>query len=341
MNEIQAKFDYTEVAPDIADKLHKHEATIKGIQSKAIFEIGTELQAAHDELANYHGGTFYSWCESIGIGIGTVKNIMNYHELVSKNFTNRTMLEELPKSLVYAAAKPSAPPELTQKVLDGEITTHKQWQKERKALQDRVEQAEARAEQAEQENATLTEQYNAQAKELQDLRDNPTVVETPADPRLEAELAEEKQKRSEEKQKRIEAEQQIAWLKQNPPEPKDYRANKRRIEELERDVATYKAHEEGLTLQQKAMIDEEVAKYKNTASEEIHKSMRIMDLIVAVRNLPKNMEVADYAESHIRQEVGGEAHARADIEKMVIDMKVICEELDKYLHKERKLQVVK
>ena len=141
--ELHKKFDVAEVTTEVADKLRKHELTIKGIQSKAIYEIGEELKAAHDELANHNGGIFYAWCESIGIGVGTVKNIMNYHQMVSKNFTNRTMLEELPKSLVYAAAKPSAPAELTQKVLDGEITTHKQWQEEMKAMKERAEQADS------------------------------------------------------------------------------------------------------------------------------------------------------------------------------------------------------
>lgn len=56
--EIQHKFDCNEVAPDVMKSLDRHAATIQGIQSKAIYDIGEELQAAHDELADYHGGTF-------------------------------------------------------------------------------------------------------------------------------------------------------------------------------------------------------------------------------------------------------------------------------------------
>lgn len=214
MNEIVAKFDYAEVAPDVADKLHKHEMTIKGIQSKAIFEIGAELQAAHDELANYRNGSFFSWCESIGIKSTSAKNIMAYHDFISQNLTNKEMLEALPKSLIYEASMKSAPAELTQKVLDGEITTHNQWQKEKEAMQKRLAEAEEQAEQAKNEafaaandrrraelraeqversNETLRNQCDAQAKEIQELKDNPTVVETPADPeyiaKLEAEAA--------------------------------------------------------------------------------------------------------------------------------------------------------
>lgn len=335
MNEIQAKFDYAKVGSDVAEELRKHEVAIRAVQAKAIYEIGSKLQAAHELLAKNRYGNFYSWCSTyLGLSSTTVDNFIHGYKLIAQNLGKRDMLEELPKSLLYAAGAESAPPELTQKVLDGEITTHKQWQKEKKALEAEKKQlesdkrqAEARAEQAEQE--------------LQDLRDNPTVVETPADPRLEAELAEEKQKRSEEKQKRIEAEQQIAWLKQNPPEPKDYRETKRRNEDLQKENAMYRAHEEGFTLNEKAQVDEKYAKYKNTVSDEIEKSKRIINLIGAVRELPKSLEIADYVECYIRQHSGAEALTRAEVEKMMIDLQVIHDELDRYINKSGRLQVVK
>lgn len=121
-NEIQP-FNYGEVDNVTREKLKRHEAAIKGIQSKAVYEIGEELQAVHDELANHNGGTFYAWCESIGIGRDTVKRILNYHAFVSANCTNRDILESLPKSLVYEAARPSAPKALKDGVINGDIRT--------------------------------------------------------------------------------------------------------------------------------------------------------------------------------------------------------------------------
>lgn len=212
MNEVVAKFNYAEVAPDVADKLHKHEMTIKGIQSKAIFEIGAELQAAHDELANFRNGTFYRWCESIGINSASAQRMMQYHEFICTNCTNKELLESLPKSLMYEVTKKSAPAELTQKVLDGEITTHMQWQEEKKAMQDRLAEAEEqakqakdeafvatndkrraelRAEQMEKSNESLRNKCDAQAQEIQELKDNPVVVETPANPEYIAQLKDE------------------------------------------------------------------------------------------------------------------------------------------------------
>jgi len=275
--ELHKKFDVAEVTTEVADKLRKHELTIKGIQSKAIYEIGEELKAAHDELANHNGGIFYAWCESIGIGVGTVKNIMNYHQMVSKNFTNRTMLEELPKSLVYAAAKPSAPAELTQKVLDGEITTHKQWQEEMKAMKERAEQAERakeeaerRAEQAEQANEALTVQFDEQAEQLQDLRNNPQVVEVPT-------------------------------------EPSDYQTLKLDVESLQRGndnlkrrLAEAQAHIEGMSLQQKAEEDAEFAEYIKTKHQEADSADTFERAISKLDLLPDNeAEVKEYCRCYL------------------------------------------
>lgn len=149
--EIQKKFEYTEVSDDIGASLRKHEATIRGIQSKAIYDIGEELQAAHDELASHRNGIFYAWCESIGITVDTAKRILRYHDFISANCTNKEILESLPKTLIYEASKKSAPTELKQGVLNGDITTLKEY----KALKAELEaEKKARAD-AENRNAEL------------------------------------------------------------------------------------------------------------------------------------------------------------------------------------------
>ena len=52
---VQKKFDYAEVSADLGASLRKHEATIRGIQSKAIYDIGEELAAARDEMSGTAG----------------------------------------------------------------------------------------------------------------------------------------------------------------------------------------------------------------------------------------------------------------------------------------------
>lgn len=275
--ELHKKFDVAEVTTEIADKLRKHELTIKGIQSKAIYEIGEELKAAQQELANHRNGMFYAWCESIGMKITSVKNILGYHDFISQNLTNKDILETLPKSLIYEAGKKSAPAELTQKVLDGEITTHKQWQEEMKAMKERAEQAERakeqaerRAEQAEQANEALNEQYNEQAEQLQDLRNNPQVVEVPT-------------------------------------EPSDYQTLKLDVESLtstnerlRRELAKAQAHQEGKSLQQKAEEDAEFAEYIKTKHQEADAADTFDRAISKLDMLPDDLpEVKEYCRCYL------------------------------------------
>ena len=275
--ELHKKFDVAEVTTEVADKLRKHELTIKGIQSKAIYEIGEELKAAQQELANHRNGMFYAWCESIGMKITSVKNILGYHDFISQNLTNKDILETLPKSLVYEAGKKSAPAELTQKVLDGEITTHKQWQEELKAMKERAEQAERakeeaerRAEQAEQANEALTVQFDEQAEQLQDLRNNPQVVEVPT-------------------------------------EPSDYQTLKLDVESLQRGndnlkrrLAEAQAHIEGMSLQQKAEEDAEFAEYIKTKHQEADSADTFERAISKLDLLPDNeAEVKEYCRCYL------------------------------------------
>ncbi|WP_302297025.1 hypothetical protein [Mitsuokella multacida] len=175
--EVQKKFDRNEVALDVMAKLDRHAATIQGIQSKAIFDIGEELQAAHDELANHRTGIFYAWCESIGIKPDTVKNILNYHRFIGENFTNKKMLEELPKSLIYQVSKKSAPAELKQGVLNGDITTLKEYKELKAQLEEEKELRKIaennansfgkRAEMAETDKQNLKQKIRAQEADIE------------------------------------------------------------------------------------------------------------------------------------------------------------------------------
>ena len=92
--------------------------------------------------------TFGRWCESIGLNRKAAERLLQ----VSKLFDNSTpreqkILEELGPSLLYAAAKPSAPAELVQAVKDGDITTAKEFRE----LEAQLKAERAAREKAEQE----------------------------------------------------------------------------------------------------------------------------------------------------------------------------------------------
>lgn len=137
-------FDYTGLDAQTVQDLHLAEREFAG--GKRMAEIGLRRMAdgvaiAHDALCGScdimsqlkHGNrgeaSFGRWCESVGLNRKAAERLLQ----VSKLFDNSSprqqkALEELGPTLLYAAAKPSAPAELVQAVKDGDITTHKQYQ---------------------------------------------------------------------------------------------------------------------------------------------------------------------------------------------------------------------
>lgn len=191
-------FDYTGLDDQTVQDLHLAEREVAS--GKRMAEIGLRRMAdgvaiAHDALCgacdnlsqahnNQHSEkTFGRWCESVGLNRKAAERLLQ----VSKLFDNSTpreekVLEELGPSLLYAAAKPSAPAELVQAVKDGDITTHKQYQdalaeiRARDAkINDLLEMSEAadrRAEEAERKRKEANEGYAAVMETLRQAQED-------------------------------------------------------------------------------------------------------------------------------------------------------------------------
>lgn len=171
-------FDYTGLDAQTVQDLHLAEREFAG--GKRMAEIGLRRMAdgvaiAHDALCGTDAtlcrngdGTFTApektfgrWCESVGLNRKAAERLLQ----VSKLFDNSSprqqkALEELGPTLLYAAAKPSAPAELVRAVKDGDITTHKQYQD----LLARYDAEKAAREKAEKAAKAMTECYNAAHK---------------------------------------------------------------------------------------------------------------------------------------------------------------------------------
>lgn len=132
-------FDYSGLDDQTVADLHLAEREYSS--GKKMAEMGLRRMAdavaiAHDVLvANCEGhnqhseDTFSAWCQSIGLKKDSAYRMLQVAKLMdSSTPREEKVLEELSPSLLYAAAKPSAPAELVQAVKDGEITTHKQYQ---------------------------------------------------------------------------------------------------------------------------------------------------------------------------------------------------------------------
>lgn len=187
-----AAFDYSSLDQRTADALHAAERIILEARKAFWVEAAKAVAIAREALCgvaticrnsehgtedatncrilrgnNQHSDkTFGAWCASLGITRKTAERLLQIHALLSASTAEeRATLEAAGPSLLYAAAKPSAPPELVAAVKSGDITTHKEYQellaryKQEKALR---KQAEAEASQAANEAAEYSHEAGRQ-----------------------------------------------------------------------------------------------------------------------------------------------------------------------------------
>ena len=135
-------FDYTGLDRPTVDALHWAEREICEARRDYVAKLAQAVYIAHDALCgggcdklsqahnNQHSEkTFGAWCTHVGISRKTGERLLQVAGLLNgATPEEQAVLEAANPSLLYAAAKPSAPAQLVQGVKDGDITTHKQYQ---------------------------------------------------------------------------------------------------------------------------------------------------------------------------------------------------------------------
>lgn len=135
-----AEFDYSGLDAQTVTDLHLAEQMYTS--GRKLAEMGLRRMAdgvsiAHEALVpnwdkrnnQYSEDTFRRWCESIGISKSAAYRLLQVTALFDNSSPEQQkILASLSPSLLYAAAKPSAPADLVQAVKSGDITTHKQYQ---------------------------------------------------------------------------------------------------------------------------------------------------------------------------------------------------------------------
>lgn len=163
-------FDYSLVDNETAEFLKEREYTINGIAEDARIKIGRELKKAQDKLANHHEGVFVKWYESGGLDKHQVYYYINLNKF-STNLENNQKDNFLnaPKSLQKEVMKKNTPDDLKQKVLDGDITTHKEYkqlQKDKEELKQQNAQLQSQVKQAQRSEEIAKKQLeNAENRE--------------------------------------------------------------------------------------------------------------------------------------------------------------------------------
>lgn len=135
-------FDYSEVDEDTAHFLQDRATAITNVRIRSVIAIGRELLEAQGKLAKRGiEGCFSGWVESIGLKRSTAYDYIRAYEYV-RNSDNQDGFETIQPSLLLEISKPSAPPELQQAVIDGDITKHKDYIKAMEELKEAKQNAE-------------------------------------------------------------------------------------------------------------------------------------------------------------------------------------------------------
>ena len=163
IEEISGTFNYAVLSVEIGEYLKHKEEQLKNEYMNFTANCGRIFAEAQEKLAKHgfgeNNGVFEKWITSMGFKRDTVYRMINVFNFRSSQIaTNEQaqLFDSLSKSLQYEIAKPSAPPELVEQVMSGDITTHKEYIKLKNEL-----------EAAEEHNAVLTaekEQFHKASK---------------------------------------------------------------------------------------------------------------------------------------------------------------------------------
>lgn len=165
-------FDYSELDSDTTKALKGCEAVIKQETSGYFTMLGSKFKEAQELLANHGKGTFERWYLSIGFKRQTVYNLIQRYEFSSSPTIggHEEIFEALPVTLSYEISKPTAPPNLVDKVLSGDITSNSEYKKELEQIQEEARKAKERADEAEKKAAFWSKTSAETSKENQQLR---------------------------------------------------------------------------------------------------------------------------------------------------------------------------
>ena len=177
----QPAFDYSGLSGHTVAVLHLAESEIREARQIYICRVSAAVAAAHEAVVancdnSKHGNrgehAFINWCASVGLKKDAAYRLLQVNALLTgATPEEQATLEAASPSLLYAAAKPSAPEKLVQAVKDGDITTHKQYQEAlarleaERAAREKAEQEVVLASEREEKARAAAHQYHVQYEE--------------------------------------------------------------------------------------------------------------------------------------------------------------------------------
>lgn len=161
---IASSFNYALLTAEMGDFLKRKEQQLKNEYMNFTANCGQIFAEAQEKLAgnNQYDGIFEKWIASMGFAKTTVYRMIDVHKFCSSQIgtSKQEIFESLPKMLQYDISAKSAPPELVEQVMNGDITTHKDYI----ALKKQLEDAQKQAENAEMQSQTYQQNYLQMSK---------------------------------------------------------------------------------------------------------------------------------------------------------------------------------
>lgn len=111
-----------------AEFIKEKEYELKQSLASFVIKAGEIFYQVQQRLSNYKNGEFGEWIKLLNISKDTVYNHIKVRNYIVENFDNISDAENIPLSLLYEITKSSSPHELQQAVIEGDITTHKEYQ---------------------------------------------------------------------------------------------------------------------------------------------------------------------------------------------------------------------
>lgn len=287
-------FDYSQLDDETSVFLKQRVRNMESIADDTRYRMGKELFQAQERLADHYKGTFVKWFKSLGLDKDNVYFWINEFKF-SRNLENTKQalnFGSASKSLKKDVMKKNAPNEAKQAVLNGDITTHKEYVALEKKLKQR-----------EQELADRDETIANQQAELEDNR------------KVQLEL----NKRNSELSKQ-QPEQKVITktvTKEVPVKPDDYDEIKAKIAELKEQSAKDKENIEYYKRELKAAerINKNANSYDKLQEQELKRkkrqaeisgystSLKINDLIPELQKLSQEDvdEMGEQAQKNLQK----------------------------------------
>lgn len=135
-------FNYAVLSAEMGDYLRRKEEQLKNEYMNFTANCGRIFAEAQEKLAKHgfgeNNGIFEKWITAMGFTKPTVYRMISIYNFRSSQIeTNegQAVFDALPKTLQADISAPSAPPQLVEQVMSGDITTHKEYIELKKQLE--------------------------------------------------------------------------------------------------------------------------------------------------------------------------------------------------------------